>query len=59
MTATLRQRNGTELDGIDTIYLYNEPLRISVSQRHLGVAVSSDLRWTLHIDQEVSRASRF
>ena len=39
-------------------YLYNEQLAVANHQRHLGVILSSDLRWSCHIDHIMSKSAR-
>ena len=43
---------------VPSIYLYGESLQSASSQRHLGVMLSADLRWSCHIDFVLSRAAR-
>ena len=41
-----------------SIHLNESPLRKVEDQRHLGLVLSADLRWTLHVSRALSKGSR-
>ena len=42
-----------------SIHLNDSPLRKVEDQRHLGLLLSADLRWTLHVNRALSKGARF
>ena len=41
-----------------SIHLNDSPLRKFEDQRHLGLVLSADLRWTLHVNRALSKGAR-
>ena len=41
-----------------SIHLNDSPLRKVKDQRHLGLFLSADLRWTLHVNRALSKGAR-
>ena len=52
------QRRPLPLHADPPITLYRKPLATVSQHRHLGLILSSDLRWTPHVDVILSKASR-
>ena len=58
-TVMITSRNlPTNYSDTAPIYLYGEPLPRASQQRHLGIIISADLRWSHHISHILNKARR-